>query len=133
MKLRHALPFGFVATFVVGLGCSSIPDVTFVDDAPDGSVTLPDGAVVPQDAGADANRPDTGARPDSSAPDASVPNTCPGSPPAGYLRCCGSVPCAGEECEANCGECQTKCGSNDGCCSRKNNVTCRPRSSFVCN
>lgn len=133
MKLRHAVPIGFVATFATGLGCGSIPDVTFFDDAPDGSVTLPDGAVVPRDAGADANKADTGTKPDATAPDAAAPNTCPQQVPSGYTQCCGSMPCAGDDCASKCSECQRECDSNEGCCTKRNNVVCRPRSSFVCN
>jgi hypothetical protein len=132
MKLKNALLVAFTAPVALGVGCSSIPDVTFVDDAADGSVVLPDGAVVPKDASTDTSKPDTGTKPDATAPDAST-SSCPQAVPQGYERCCGAVPCAGDECEVNCGECQSKCGSGDGCCSRKNNVTCRPRSSFVCN
>ncbi|MBK8219121.1 MAG: hypothetical protein IPK71_35800 [Myxococcales bacterium] len=133
MKLKNALLIGFAAPVALGVGCSSIPDVTFIDDATDGgSVVLADGAVVPKDAATDTSKPDTGTKPDASTPDAATPS-CPQAVPQGYVRCCGSVPCAGDDCEVNCGECQTKCGTNEGCCSRKNNVTCRPRSSFVCN
>jgi hypothetical protein len=133
MNIRHALLFGLAAPLFLGIGCSSVPDVIFVDDAPDGSVTLPDGAVVPADAGGDAAKADTGTKPDASTPDSSTASNCPQKVPSGYDACCGTVPCAGDDCRSKCSECQRECDGDEGCCAKRNNVVCRPRSSFMCN
>ncbi len=110
-----------VGTALLFVGCGSIPDVTFVDDAADGST--------------DGSRPDSSVA-DARAADAAVADGstqgCPGTVPSYADKCCGSVPCSGAEC-ANCDTCTRKgCDGDEACCTQGNTITCRKRENFNC-
>lgn len=110
-----ALVLGATSLFV---GCSSVPDVTFVDDLDGGTVTE-----------------DATTRSDASARDASSNAStrgCPTNVPPFADRCCGSVPCSGSECSV-CDACMRKgCDRDEGCCTQGRSIVCRSLASFSC-
>lgn len=102
------------ALFALGVACSSVPDVTYVDDVPsDGGSEAGDG-----DGGADAKP---------------TPLSCPDNPPAvGAGVCCGKRLCL--RCtSADCSPCETAgCfGTEADVCCRKNpgQLLCLPATS----
>lgn len=112
--MRNALIVVLAAALV---GCSSVPDVIYVDD----------------DAGADGSS-SGGAEEDSGTDELPSQYRCPDAPPPTELGvCCGTRVCL--KCtEANCDRCaKAACTGDDVCCAKNAgqsmNVDCRRQSS----
>ena len=88
----------------VVLGCSTVPDLHFVDDPDATDATTPIDASVPADpsdaSAADGNGEELGG------------TTCDGADAGVY--CCGAIPCVGD-CATRCSYCPS-CTAGDLCC-----------------
>lgn len=117
LRFRGAARFSFVVAVAAFVGaCSSVPEVTFVDDGIDG------GRDASSEAGGDGGRADGGSSDWSCAP-GGLP------PPSDVGVCCGARLCI--KCTASdCAKCdQEGCGGtpSDVCCRRNaQQMQCKP-------
>lgn len=107
---RHGLAAAALLLAMGGLGCESVPELTFVSD----------------DGGADATGGDGGSA-DAARDAADAASACSTPSPAVGSLCCGTAWC--QDCtQANCDECARKgCSGGDLCCPTGGTVTCKDR------
>ena len=117
-KLRHhrvLLVASVALVAVVYVGCASVPDIRFVNDATETGA----------DTGAGDGPTTDGSKDGSSGHDATT--TCTSPSPGGGAACCGQVWCIGDCSGTNCDLCAASCQSGEFCCGKMGNVMCKPR------
>lgn len=65
--------------------------------------------------------------------DGSTDAGCPTEVPSFASKCCGNVPCFGQNCAASCSMCEMKCMPDELCCANSmGNVVCRSKNMLNC-